>query len=690
MKIQKKSFSIRLLNNIRRIVLFQLVFIGIAMSTYSYFSFASELKATERLIQGQLMTSLTKMLDYGEILYIQPLLESTVKASEGRFKVYVTVEKSSNSDQIAFSGDSSVLEDIFKLQLATKQFAPYFGEIQVGLTIGYSDQVIRSIWLLLLIISVCGLLSYLLFWYIKKGVLTQSVGVDELELVINSLDTRVNQSDALTKAKSLILEYSNNKAKTSILESLAAQSKQVAHDIRSPLSALSMVIGTLKDLPEEKRILIRNATQRINDIANDLLQKGKGESKNRVQSEIIQDTNLAKSIEFVPALVDILVSEKRMQYREHIGLEIQIELKNSFGAFAKINSIELKRAISNLINNSIEAFKNHTGKIIVGVQKITVADNAKIEIFINDNGKGIPSHIITQLGQMGVSHGKSSSEKSGSGLGLFHAKLTVESFGGSLDIASVEGNGTSIRIILPLAEAPAWFANTINLTGKNFLVSLDDDTSIHQIWSGRLQSLNMNHIAHQKIQSGEAFKKFVQSNIDNEDSTLYLIDFELLNQSKTGLDLIEELGISNKSILVTSRYEEIDIQRRASAISLKILPKSLAGFVPIKIDKPKNKYDAVLIDNDDLIHMTWQLVAKAKNKTIKLFKTEAEFLTIVNEIDPSTNIYIDVQLAENVNGIEVAKRIYELGFFKLYLTTGYTEIQKPIFIEAVVGKDPQL
>jgi|GEM_PF-2142181 len=483
-------------------------------------------------------------------------------------------------------------------------------------------------------------------------------------------------------------------------EAVLQISQQVAHDIRSPLSALSMIMGTLKDLPEEKRILIRNATQRINDIANGLLQKGKAASENRGQTEIIQDPTLTKSIEFIPALVDILVSEKRMQYREHIGLEIQTELKNSFGAFARINSIELKRVISNLINNSIEAFKNHTGTVTVGVQKITVAGNTKVEIFIKDNGKGIPAHIIGQLGQMGVSHGKASSEESGSGLGLYHAKLTAESFGGSLEIESAEGSGTSIRMRLPLAEAPAWFANRIDLTGKKFLVSLDDDTSIHQIWEGRLQDLAndlaINNLEHIKFQSGEAFEKYVYANLDQMKETLFLIDYELLNQAKTGLDLIAELGIEKYCILVTSRYEENEIQSWAARLKLQILPKTLAGFVPFARDivdavvSVKIKYDAILLDDDSLMHMTWKLAAKDKSKLILCFQSREELMAKLSEVDPSCIFYIDENLSNGVKGEQVTKELFELGYKNLFLATGYQadQFQHMTWVKGVVGKDP--
>lgn len=226
------------------------------------------------------------------------------------------------------------------------------------------------------------------------------------------------------------------------------------------------------------------------------------------------------------------------------------------------------------------------GKVIVGVRKVDVENASLVELFVKDNGKGIPRHVIEKLGMMGVSYGKTQTE-SGSGLGVYHAKKTAEFFEGSLQVESTEGKGTVVKIILPLAEAPRWFAGKINLTDKKYLVSLDDDISIHQIWSGRLQSLGFADGVHIKFQSGEAFSNYVNANINNLKQTLFLVDFELLNQPKTGLDLIEDLGIERYSILVTSRYEENSIQSRASSLRLSLLPKSLAGFVPFEMHAPK-------------------------------------------------------------------------------------------------------
>ncbi len=291
--------------------------------------------------------------------------------------------------------------------------------------------------------------------------------ISEIENSINFVDESIVE---VIEINSLFQKIKNLIAQQEQLIRLKASfdiAQQVSHDIRSPLSALSMIIGTLKEIPEEKRLLIRNATQRINDIANDLLQKGK-EDHSPVASS---STNVipTTSTEFIPVIIDILVSEKRMQFREHSGLEIEVDLKDSFGSFAQINSNELKRVISNLVNNAVEAFQNHQGRITVGVRKITAANNQKVEIFVKDNGRGIPKHILEKLGQMGVTHGKEGTQ-SGSGLGVYHAKKTAESFGGTFEIDSVEGKGTTIRIILPLAEPPTWFANKIDLSAKKYLI----------------------------------------------------------------------------------------------------------------------------------------------------------------------------------------------------------------------------
>jgi two-component system sensor histidine kinase SenX3 len=73
-----------------------------------------------------------------------------------------------------------------------------------------------------------------------------------------------------------------------------------------------------------------------------------------------------------------------------------------------------------------------------------------VEVKVMDSGKGIPQHLIDKLGSKGISFGKEGHQTAGSGLGLYHAMTTVKSWGGDLSIASLEGQGTTITIKIPL------------------------------------------------------------------------------------------------------------------------------------------------------------------------------------------------------------------------------------------------
>jgi signal transduction histidine kinase len=491
--------------------------------------------------------------------------------------------------------------------------------------------------------------------------------------------------------KKKIIDRHNEILKLYELENAKIFSKQVAHDIKSPLSALNMILGQIGQLPEAQRLIIRNSVNRINDIANQLLEKGKPNTK---PNEIINDPNfsLAKTdlrTELLAPIIDTIVSEKRMQFRDKQNIHIESVLTQSYGLFANINVTEFGRTMSNLITNAVEALPNEKGFVKVLVSK----QDSQILIRIEDNGKGIPNHILNQLGQLGITHGKGDTE-SGSGLGIYHAKKTIESFGGIFKISSVEGEGTKVDLILNPAHSPNWFLNKICFDTSTQVVSIDDDLSIHQIWKGRFQSTQIDNspINHLTFTSGTDFRNWhTQSKKLNtaKNKMLFLFDYELLNQSSTGLDLIEELGIGEQSILITSRFEEENIKQRCEKLNVKLIPKTMAAYVPIQIQKPKELCH-ILIDDDSLTHMTWELDAKEKCINFKAFLTPEEFFSQKDQFDLLSPICIDSNLGHGINGVDIAKRLYEMGFKNIHLCTGYdqSEFQNMYWIKSIRGKEP--
>jgi hypothetical protein len=395
-----------------------------------------------------------------------------------------------------------------------------------------------------------------------------------------------NTTQGYAKAINEIDELEQKLSQQEVHAKIGEISRQVAHDIRSPLSALNMLSSSLKEISEEKRLILRTATQRINDIANELLQKSKFDlnlniTEANTKTPILSDSLSPKNLEpiMISALLDTIVSEKRVQYSRRGEIDIHADLTQGYGLFAKIEPSALARVVSNLINNSVEAIPS-SGYVRLAL----TGTKDQILISVKDNGEGIAPTLLSKLGHEGASFGKKG-EQSGFGLGLVHARKVLEEAGGQLLIESNLGHGTTISLILPKASTPTWFVDFIALPRHAVVVSVDDDLTIHQIWSGRFSSLD---------QSSSKVKPMAFTSIDKFEDwlahnktlpTLFLIDYEFIGQGMNGIDVIQRNGIADRAVLVTSRYEEPAIKELAKALKIKLLPKGLAPVVPIIIEK---------------------------------------------------------------------------------------------------------
>lgn len=463
---------------------------------------------------------------------------------------------------------------------------------------------------------------------------------------------------------------------------IADFASQVAHDIRSPLAALTVVADVLPQLSEDKRILIRSSVGRIRDIANNLLDK----SREVLRSQKIVEQQLEEelvAVELLSSLLDRLVTEKRMQFRTKIAIEIEAKLDAaSYGLFAKIQPNAFKRVLSNLINNAVEALSDK-GKVEVTIK----ADGMAIILEVKDNGKGIAPDVLKKLMQKGETFGK----QGGTGLGLYHARTSIESWNGTVDLQSELNKGTVVRIQLPKTEPPQWFVPEVKLAPHSTIAIFDDDISIHQIWQTRLDALKITerNISVLHFSNPDEITAWTTKN-RSCNNALYLVDYELIGNQKTGLQIIEGLNIEQQSILVTSRYEEKDVVDECTRLGVKLIPKAMAGFVPIAFSGESETLDGIVIDDDKLIHMSWELMAEKHGKKLRLFFNANDFLTESAQFNLTTPIYIDSNLGDGIKGEEQAKIIHVKGFNNIYLMTGYSGqyFESMPWIKQIIGKDP--
>jgi signal transduction histidine kinase len=420
---------------------------------------------------------------------------------------------------------------------------------------------------------------------------TQSIieNLDQLDLkVVSKLPTSsIDEIERLSNAMNRLVEEIKtlqHKIKQSEFErGRFEMAAQVAHDIRSPLTSLLSFLHQSHRLDEESRIQVKSAVTRIRDIANNLLieNKPKTISLNNVSPNSAQGTKRRlrseepASDQLLSFVIDSIVSEKRLQLNAKQGIQIDANLDFPYGIFSHLQPIEFGRLLSNIINNAIESIIAPSGRVSIQLN----ADDHWAEVTISDNGKGMSAQTLKRIGERGFSDGKHSCE-SGSGLGVYHARNTIESWGGELRYESEVGRGTVAIIRLPRSVAPNWFTSKLCIPKDASIVVIDDDSNIHGIWRSRIKDLkNISEFI--QFQSPDELIKWYRQKHGSLSNSLFLCDYEFTKDARTGLDIIDMLGIASESILVTSRAEDPGLREKCEKKGIRVLPKELAVSVPI-------------------------------------------------------------------------------------------------------------
>lgn len=208
-------------------------------------------------------------------------------------------------------------------------------------------------------------------------------------------------------------------------------SLKLAHDIRSPLSVLNLLGSRMQTNDPDIDDLFKQATNRINDIANDLLQR----------------KTVTANVDIVKCVREI-IDEKKLLYSE-INFSVYQQADRYFSC--ELDQNEMRRILSNILNNSIEALQstNKEKKII----DIDVKNSKDIcTLIIRDNGCGISKENLQKIGSKRFSFGKDKTTESGSGIGVYSAKEYLRNNKGNLEITSIEGEFTEIKMTLPICS----------------------------------------------------------------------------------------------------------------------------------------------------------------------------------------------------------------------------------------------
>jgi signal transduction histidine kinase len=258
-------------------------------------------------------------------------------------------------------------------------------------------------------------------------------------------------------------------------DELAEVAAQVSHDIQSPLAMLLSLIRNQNqiDSNEQKR-LVESATSRLQTMTGDLIKRYRGE-------EIFSQGGLA----LVAPLLHCVIEEKKAELPANAKIQFSLDCPSELTtSMLKISEIELARILSNILNNSLNALSDQTsGKISIQISRIL--DGHFIQIAISDSGIGMTDEVLQKVRTIGGSYNK----VSGTGLGLSHAKKSLAACGGKLEIDSVLGKGTVVRLSIPELILPRK-----KVANAPDLILIDNDENVRRVWELEAQALGLSLI----------------------------------------------------------------------------------------------------------------------------------------------------------------------------------------------------
>lgn len=217
----------------------------------------------------------------------------------------------------------------------------------------------------------------------------------------------------------------------------------VAHDLRTPLSALSMSVGMLDpdaaSLSEERRRwavgVSRRQVRNLERMIGDLLDVTR-----------IEAGDLALRLEDCDARA---VARSAVDWFQEGEGPSQITLGLPDDPLpVRCDPVRIEQVIANLVSNA-RKYSPDGGRIEVRLQRA----GGDAVLSVADEGIGMSPEDLSRLFRPFARVGSAKSTIPGIGLGLFVVRRIVEAHGGRIDVSSTLGRGTTFRVRLPLASA---------------------------------------------------------------------------------------------------------------------------------------------------------------------------------------------------------------------------------------------
>lgn len=291
-----------------------------------------------------------------------------------------------------------------------------------------------------------------LFNVIEKSIEDDEYIEEEARLVYNNqeqlfkitaspIKSRLNH-DQRTGALILLENISNLRKLENIRRDFVSN---VTHELKTPLTSIKGFVEALKGgAMDEKPMALRFLdiidieTERLTSLIDDILSLSEIETM-RIDS-VISEQDLGQIVFEIGDVLSTQLKEK--------GLEFNVNIQKDLPPY-RCNKNRIKQLFINLIDNSVK----YTEKGSIDVEIKQSIDRQHVIIKVKDTGIGIEEQHIERLFERFYRVDKGRSRKQGgTGLGLSIVKHIVELYHGTIDVKSVYGEGTTMKVRLPYRQ----------------------------------------------------------------------------------------------------------------------------------------------------------------------------------------------------------------------------------------------
>jgi signal transduction histidine kinase len=271
---------------------------------------------------------------------------------------------------------------------------------------------------------------------VTEGVEAIAKGKLDYRIDLRSSDDLRPLADNLGLMTQQLREQIARESETRQFQSFVRLSAILTHDLKNAIEALSLTVANMGrhfDNPEfrlDAMKTLRGATENLKALVARL--------SNPVTT-LSGEHKRPKPVDLVPMLQRVISMTAAQASEDH---QTRTNLPPTL--YSLVDAERMEKVIENLIINALEAMRGKEGTLTI---EAGMTDNGKSFFSVGDTGEGMSQRFIEER----LFHPFATTKKLGVGLGLYTCREVVRANGGSIEVDSQPGAGTTFRVVLPSA-----------------------------------------------------------------------------------------------------------------------------------------------------------------------------------------------------------------------------------------------